>query len=261
MMNIGYIAGGLLSVLCYKIDRKQLWKKLNNRLSGKIKDKNVLTILYGILIILLAFLLRKASYSELINGIVAFLVIDIVFEGKVEKSTKIFEKKKWYNALSSISNSYICGFIAPLTYIIIFGNCGGIIYFLINLICEDDSFVIYNSLLSILNIIPSLLGCGVLFIVYALRNKTLKINLKGDFFKNLFEKPLININIIAAYIELVNFYYYEEVSGIHYIKSYGEYIGKIDEVTIDDYQSIIHGACFLLFVIFWIIIGKFGQII
>ncbi len=111
-----------------------------------------------------------------------------------------------------------------------------------------------------LNIIPTLIGGMFLYIVYIIRNKTFKINFKGDFLKNLFTNPLLNIYIFAAYIESVNFYYIED-KGVHYLKSYGVYQGKIDDLCVKDFLTVIYGVCFIFFVIFWIYIINKGSIL
>ncbi len=154
----------------------------------------------------------------------------------------------------------ICGFLAPLIYILIIGNGGGVIYTLIYYISDDESLKFINGILNVLNIIPTLIGGMFLYIVYIIRNKTFKINFKGDFLKNLFTNPLLNIYIFAAYIESVNFYYIED-KGVHYLKSYGVYQGKIDDLCVKDFLTVIYGVCFIFFVIFWIYIINKGSIL
>jgi len=99
-----------------------------------------------------------------------------------------------------------------------------------------------------------------LYIVYVVRNKTFKINFKGDFFINVFTNPLLNIYILAAYIESVNFYYIED-KGVHYLKSYGVYQGKIDDLCVKDFLTVIYGVCFIYYVIFWIYMVNKGSMI
>jgi len=154
----------------------------------------------------------------------------------------------------------ICGFLAPLIYILIIGNGGGVIYTLIYYISDDESLKFINGILNVLNIIPTLIGGMFLYIVYIIRNKTFKINFKGDFLKNLFTNPLLNIYIFAAYIESVNFYYIED-KGVHYLKSYGVYQGKIDDLCVKDFLTVIYGVCFIFFVVFWIYIINKGSIL
>ncbi len=62
--------------------------------------------------------------------------------------------------------------------------------------------------------------------------------------------PLLNVNILAAYIESVNFYFYYHENNMHYLKSYGDYNNKIDDVCIKDYISISYSICFIVFTMF-----------
>ncbi len=250
----------MLSILFWKFDRHRLAIKVNEKFSAKIRSKVVLQWVYFILIPTVGVIISLISNREIVNAIVAFFVIEISNSERKTVIKKSTEKKEFYNTLSLISKSLICGFLAPLIYILIIGNGGGVIYTLIYYISDDESLKFINGILNVLNIIPTLIGGMFLYIVYIIRNKTFKINFKGDFLKNLFTNPLLNIYIFAAYIESVNFYYIED-KGVHYLKSYGVYQGKIDDLCVKDFLTVIYGVCFIFFVIFWIYIINKGSIL
>lgn len=250
----------MLSILFWKFDRHDLAIKVNEKFSAKIRDKAVLQWVYFILIIILGVIISAISNSEIVNAIVAFFVIEISNSERKTVIKKSTEKKEFYNTLSLISKSLICGFLAPLIYILIIGNTGGVIYTLIYYTSDDEGLKFINSILNMLNIIPTLIGGMFLYIVYVIRNKTFKINFKGDFFINIFTNPLLNIYILAAYIESVNFYYIQD-KGVHYLKSYGVYQGKIDDLCVKDFLTVIYGVCFIFFVIFWIYMVNKGSMI
>jgi len=250
----------LLSILFWKFDRHDLAIKVNEKFSAKIRDKSVLQWVYFILIIILGVVISTVSNSEIVNALVAFFVIEISNSERKTVIKKSTEKKEFYNTLSLISKSLICGFLAPLIYILIIGNTGGVIYTLIYYTSDDEGLKFINSILNMLNIIPTLIGGMFLYIVYVIRNKTFKINFKGDFFINIFTNPLLNIYILAAYIESVNFYYIQD-KGVHYLKSYGVYQGKIDDLCVKDFLTVIYGVCFIYYVIFWIYMVNRGSMI
>ncbi|WP_346928251.1 hypothetical protein [Clostridium sp.] len=250
----------MLSILFWKFDRHDLAIKVNEKFSAKIRDKSVLQWVYFILIIILGVVISTVSNSEIVNALVAFFVIEISNSERKTVIKKSTEKKEFYNTLSLISKSLICGFLAPLIYILIIGNTGGVIYTLIYYTSDDEGLKFINSILNMLNIIPTLIGGMFLYIVYVIRNKTFKINFKGDFFINIFTNPLLNIYILAAYIESVNFYYIQD-KGVHYLKSYGVYQGKIDDLCVKDFLTVIYGVCFIYYVIFWIYMVNRGSMI
>jgi len=250
----------LLSILFWKFDRHDLAIKVNEKFSARIKDKSVLQWVYFILIIILGVIISLISNSEIVNALVAFFVIEISNSERKTVIKKSTEKKEFYNTLSLISKSLICGFLAPLIYILIIGNTGGVIYTLIYYTSDDEELKFINSILNMLNIIPTIIGGMFLYIVYVIRNKTFKINFKGDFFINVFTNPLLNIYILAAYIESVNFYYIQD-KGVHYLKSYGVYQGKIDDLCVKDFLTVIYGVCFIYYVIFWIYMVNKGSMI
>ena len=190
---------------------------------------------------------------------VAFSVLEIsgaIRGGDYKKLGKnASERKYFYNTVVILGKSLVCTFITPLIIILFFGNAPavayGMIYFFFNELDEGWG----EKILNILVIIPSIIGYGLLYFVYICRNKTFKINFKGEFFQNIFFMPLLNIYILGAYIESVNFYFIENCEVVHYLRSYGDYQGKVDEVAIRDFISIIYGVAGATFIIFIILIN------
>lgn len=257
-MGIGYIAGCLLSVLLWRFDRQVAAEKINNIIFGKLKNKIIVQFIYVIIVILICYIFSLINMRELNNFISAFIIIDI--SNTERKNLRKRERVHFYDSISTISRSMICGFIAPLFYIILGGNVLGVAYALIyNIWCCDEDYYLFRYLCIILNIIPSFIVDIMLYPVYAYRNKSLKVDFKGDFLKNLFISPLLNIDIFAAFLESVNFYYYFDSNNTSFIKSYGNYNNKIDEVAIKDYLSITYGVCLLAFICFFIIVAKIGY--
>lgn len=259
-MGVGYLFGCLLSILFWKIDRHNIFARAHERINRKIVNKIILQMMYLIFIAFFSLIIWIIPKSEMINAIVAFSVIEISNSERKTIIRKSGEKKEFYNTLSIISKSFISGFLAPMIYIIILGNMGGIIYTLIYYASDDEELKFMNSILNFINIIPTIIGGAFLYFIYVIRNKTFKINFKGDFFVNLFENPLLNIYVLAAYAESVNFYYYKEVNGVHYLKSYGIYQEKIDDICVKDFLTIIYGICIVTYMCFWFYMVTFGEI-
>jgi len=252
-MGIGYVFGCLFSILLWKLDRQGLFDLANTKLRGKIKNIYVVQFLYLSAVIAIYMgltLLANTSLiksSEVFNAITAFIVIDI--SNTERKNLNHTERRQFYDTMSTISRSLICGFIAPLFYIIVFGNSAAIVFTLIFNLSLDEDLNIMGIILSIACIIPSLVGEIFLYGVYAFKNKNLKIHFKGDYIHNLWRTPLLNVDILAAYIESVNFYFHYNGNNMHYLKSYGEYNNKIDDACIKDYLSISYSICFILFIV------------
>lgn len=139
-------------------------------------------------------------------------------------------------------------------FILTLGNNFAIAYMLIYNLNFIDYFNILKVVFTVLSIIPSLFTQLFLYIVYVTRNKKINVDFKGDYLLNSITRPLLNIDIMGAYIESVNFYYYFNEKDMHYIKSYGEYTNKIDNICIKDYLSISYGICLLTFVMFYVLV-------
>jgi len=245
-MGIGYVFGCLLSILLWKLDRQGLFNSINIKLRNKIKNIYVVQFLYISIIIAVYIGLSFINSNEVYNAIVAFMVIDI--SNTERKNLNHTEKKHFYDTMSTISRSLVCGFIAPLFYIIILGNEAAIVFTLIYNLSFDQELNIIGGILSIVCIIPSLIAEMFLYSIYIFRNKNLKINFKGDYINNFWRKPLVNVDILAAYIEFVNFYCYYNGNNMHYLKSYGQYNNKIDDTCIKNYLGVSYSICFILFI-------------
>ncbi|MFL0246757.1 hypothetical protein [Candidatus Clostridium stratigraminis] len=252
-MGIGYVLGCFLSIIVWKFDRQNLFVRINLNLEKVIKNKIMLQLIYCIVILLICLLLNKIKIIELSNFITAFLVIDI--SNTEKKNLRQREKVKFYDSISIISKSMVGGFIAPLLLIVFFGNLVSLIYmFVYNVYQLDEDFIIFKFLFTIFTILPSFIAEVFLYIIYLFKNKRYGIDFKGDFFVNFIMRPLLNVDILGAYVESVNFYYLYSSKNTSYLKSYGEYSKKIDDVCVKDYLSIGYGICLIIFIIFFLLI-------
>lgn len=252
-MGIGYIIGCLLSLIFWKIDRQKVFIKLNHGLNNLIKNKIIVQVFYILFIIIVCFFIEQLKTKELYNLITALLVIDI---SNTEKNNlKQREKVRFYDSISTISRAVVCGFIAPLIYVLFLGNVFGVIYMLIyNISMADENFEAFGLIFTVLTILPSLVAQVFLYFIYLCRNKRSAIDFKGDYLLNFLLRPLLNVDILGAYVESVNFYYLYSTKKTDYLKSYGEYTKKIDEICIKDYLSIAYGICLIVFVLFFILL-------
>ncbi|WP_187117377.1 hypothetical protein [Clostridium amazonitimonense] len=217
------------------------------------KYKIIINIFYFVLIYFIYYVIKLIGKSEIINFITAFVVIDISNSEKrnLELNTS---RIRFYDSITIACKGILSGFVAPLLYIVCFSNALGIIYFIIYNLNEIGGYDIFEILYTVLSIIPSLIIQVFFYFIYISRNKRLQIDFKGDYITNILTKPLLNLEIMAAYIESVNFYYHFEKDSMNYVKSYGSYNNKIDEYCIKDYLSIIYGLSFLFFAFFMIIV-------
>lgn len=203
---------------------------------------------YILSIILICLLLKKAASKEVYNAITAFLVIDISNTERYNLSIK--EKVDFYNTITTITRAIVCGFIAPLLYVLLFGNYFAITYAIIhNLSCEKD-YKLFLFAWRIFTIVPSLILQIFLYGIFVIRNKEISVDYKNEYLSGIFVNPLLNANILAAYVESINFYYYFNIKGTDYIKSYGKYNNSIEYRHIKDYLAIAYLVCTLFFVIF-----------
>ncbi|ERI91270.1 hypothetical protein HMPREF1982_03229 [Clostridiales bacterium oral taxon 876 str. F0540] len=252
-MGVGYVFGCLLSIVLWKVDRQIVFNFINNGLSKLIKSKVLLQILYTLTTGIICYAIYKVRPGEIINFIIIFLVIDI--SNTEKKNLKLREKVKFYDTISTISRALVCGFIAPVMYILIFGNFIGIAYMIIyNLYLQDEELYFFKYLFNLSTIVPAVIAQAFLYIVYFCRNKKSEIDFKGDYINNFFKRPLLNVDIMGAYVESVNFYYMYSSKKTDYIKSYGGYSKKIDSICVKDYLSITYGICIIIFIIFYLII-------
>ena len=253
-IGVGYVIGCLLSILLWRLDRQGLFNFVNIKLKRKIKNVYLVQFIYicaviaiyiGLTFMSNIFLVKS---NQIYNAITAFIVIDI--SNTERENLNHTERKHFYDTISTISRALICGFIAPLFYIIILGNQAAIVFMLLYNLSFDEDLNIIGIILSIATIIPALIAEAFLYIIYVFRNRELKIKFKGDYLNNLWKIPLLNVDILAAYIESVNFYFHYNGNNMHYLKSYGDYTNKIDDVCIKDYLSISYSICFILFTVF-----------
>lgn len=251
--GVGYVIGCLASIVLWKLERRRVIRIFNTCLCRCIPKLGIVEILYIVLIGIILYMFVILPQCEAVNFITAFLVIDI--SNTERKNLSLNERTHFYDSISMISRSIVGGFIAPLLYIAILGNGFGIAYMLLFNISTINDYPLIKRLFNIASIIPSALLQVFLYGVYLARNKKLTINFKGDYLINCVARPLLNIDILGAYIESVNFYYYFSDGGIHYVKSYGEYTNKIDIICIKDYLSITYGIAMIYFVAFFILIG------
>lgn len=251
-MGVGYIIGCFFSILLWKLDRFSFLEKFNACLKKVTKEDKYIEVVYLSIMLLLIIILSFLKSNEVVNCITAFLVIDI--SNTERKNLNLKERTHFYDSISLISKSLVSGFIAPLLYILIFGNGVGIAYMLIYHLSNLDEYVLIENLYNILTIIPAIIAQLLLYIVYLYRNKKLKVDFKGDYLINCIRRPLLNIDIFGAYIESVNFYYYFNDDDVHYVKSYGEYRNKIDIVCVKDYLSISYAIAMFFFITFFILI-------
>jgi len=247
-MGIGYVSGCLLSILLWKLDRQRLFNFINIKVKNKIENVYVLQFVYIFAIIVIYTGLIFVKDNQIYNALTAFMVIDI--SNTERKNLKNTDKRHFYDTISTISRALICGFITPLFYIITLGNAAAIVFTLIYNLSTDEDLNIIGIVRSIATIIPSIIAEVFLYIIYVFRNRNLSIKFKGDYIRNLLKIPLLNVDILAAYIESVNFYSYHNGNNINYLKSYGNYNNKIDDVCIKDYLSISYSICFIVFILF-----------
>ena len=252
-MGIGYIIGCIISILLWKVDRQYYFLTMNRVVSKLLKNKTLIYGYYILFTFIIIYLFTLIKNVEVINFLTAFIVIDI---SNTERENLIKRDRiHFYDSISTISRALVCGFVAPLFYILCFGNTFGILFMLIyNISLSINESQLMRFIYYLLSIVPCIITEMLLFIIYVVRNKKLSVKYKGDFLINSVSRPMLNVDILAAYIESVNFYYHYSNKETDYLKSYGEYSNNIDEISIKDYLSITYGICLIVFVVFFIII-------
>lgn len=209
-------------------------------------------IFWLIIIFILCFCIYIIKNIEIANFITAFLVIDISNTERENLAAK--EKVYFYNSISTISRALVCGFTAPFFYIAVLGNIFAIVYmFVCNLYFTDKDYDFFKFVFIIFTIIPSLIIELILYIIFIIKNNNRKPDFKGDFIANSLIRPLLNVDIMAAYIESINFYFHYNINNMEYLKSYGDYSKKIDEICIKDYLGIAYTVSIFIFCLFFIL--------
>ncbi len=225
--------------------------KFDKILRGILKFNILVEFIYIIIIVGIYFLSKLLKNSEIFNFITAFLVIDI--SNSEKKNLELKSKIKFYDSIMIACKSLLCGFVAPLFYIALFSsNYIGLMYALLFYISETQNYGFYTFFHRILSIVPSLLIQFMFYLLYIIRNRSFHIDFKGDYIVNTLTNPLLNIEIMAAYIESVNFYHHFDKEDMSYVKSYGGYNNKIDEICVKDYLSINYAIAFICFICFMI---------
>jgi hypothetical protein len=252
LIGIGYVIGCLFSILLWKFDRSKCTGIMNDYLKKYIKNNTILQFVYIAILLTVIISLHNNINNEIYNFVIAFLIVDV--SNTERRNLNIGERAHFYDSISLISKSLLCGFIAPLFYILVLGNEFAIVYMVLYNLSLSEDLPILKVMFTVLSIIPALFTQFLLYSVYLFRNKKFIIDFKGDYILNNFTRPLLNLDILGAYIESVNFYYYYNHKDMHYLKSYGTYSNKIDDICIKDYLSISYGICLLSFVGFFVLL-------
>ena len=102
------------------------------------------------------------------------------------------------------------------------------------------------------NIIPAFFAQGILYVIaFILGCK--EINFKGDYLVNSIKRPFLNLEIIAASIESVSFYYYFQDGEDGFIKVYGKDKNRLSIKSIIHYTGILYTASFVSYIVFIIL--------
>jgi hypothetical protein len=234
--------------LLWRLDRQRLFTLINTKFRRRVKNVYVIQFIYICGFTLIYIGLSYIKGNEVFNAITTFIVIDI--SNTERKNLNHTERKHFYDTISTISRALVCGFIAPLFYIVALGNKTSIVFALLYNFSLDEELNILGICKSLAIMIPALMAETFLYMIYVFRNKKLKIEFKGDYINNFYRIPLLNLDILAAFVESVNFYCYYNSNNMHYLKGYGNYAGKIDDACIKDYLSISYSICFILFTVF-----------
>ncbi|MGM9974652.1 MAG: hypothetical protein ACI33K_11500 [Clostridiaceae bacterium] len=247
-MGIGYTLGCLLSILLWSLKRSTVFNKIEYLGHKFHKGKILVYLLYLIMMItgVWFFLTYKNEWTSFI---IAFMVVDI---SNSEKSNINASELKFHKTIALNCKALVCGFVAPLFYILIFGNYMGFIYTLVFHISEQGNYRMLTYLLNILSIIPAFISQVILYGI-ALVIGCKDIDFKGDYIENSFKRPFLNLEVIAASIESVSFYYYFQEGKDGFIKAYGKEKNRLSFKNIIHYTGILYTASFVSYIVFIII--------
>lgn len=247
-MGIGYVLGCLISILLKKIDKYKIMENIYLK-TKKITKTNVLFIIITALFLaVLKYIFWLIPDEEVKNFITFFICIDISNTEFI--NLKKSGKKNFYNSVSTITKALVGGFIGPIFYTLLFGNYFAVIYYVLFLVNDILDKKLSNFIIRILNIIPAFLAGILFYLIYAIKNKTFLIDFKGDFIFNSIFNPLLNLNIIAANLESVNFYY---IKNQWEIKSYVNGRHNLDSICIREFLNYTYFICLIIFIIFIVI--------
>ncbi|MDP4090138.1 MAG: hypothetical protein Q8930_12815 [Bacillota bacterium] len=243
--------GCFASIIYWKLERCEFVKIYDNYLRKVVGRNHIIEALHIIMTGLIVYIFGVLPGYEVINALTAFIVIDV--SSTERKNLFISESTLFYDSISNISKSLVGGFTAPLVYILVLGNGFGIAYMLLFNLSMANDYPLIRRLYYTASIVPALLVEVIMYGIYFIRRRKIYIDFKGDYFKNCFFRPLVNIDILGAHIESVSFYYYFNDKEGHYVKGYGEYAKKVDMSCIKDYLSIAYGTAMIYFVVFFIL--------
>ncbi|AWZ48217.1 hypothetical protein C3495_05030 [Clostridiaceae bacterium 14S0207] len=245
---MGYTLGCLMSILLWNFNRENLYIYIPK----KIRRNKVLSLdfilIYTFFILGIMFLLRFILPKEMYNFLVGFLVID--FSTKEKENINVCRGKNLEEGIFNISEAVICGFIAPLFYIMLFGNLVGILYLQLKILGSIYNNEILNSIIKILNLVPSIIAESLLLIINIPKIKIKDKIFNGEYISNLFVNPLLNLDILASKIYEFNFYYYTRIKNTTYVKSYGSTNCKVKKDAIKEYQKHAYLCCLIYFIFF-----------
>ena len=177
------------------------------------------------------------------------MVIDI---SNSEKNNINASEIKFHETIALNCKALVSGFIAPLLYILVFGNYMGFIYFTLFNIVEQGNYRKLSHIVNVLTIIPAFIAQVILYVIaLVLGCKT--IDFKGDYIESSFKRPFLNLEVIAASIESVSFYYYFQEDEDGYIKAYGKEKNRISIKNIIHYTGILYTASFVSYIAFMVI--------
>ena len=146
-MGIGYTLGCLLSILLWSLKRSTVFNKIEEIGHRFHKGKIFVYLLYLIMMIagVWFFLTFKNEWTSFL---IAFMVVDI---SNSEKNNINASELKFHKTIALNCKALVCGFVAPLFYILIFGNYMGFIYTLVFHISEQGNYRMLTYLLNILS--------------------------------------------------------------------------------------------------------------
>ena len=259
-MNIGFMIGCFISIVFWGIDREKvlnnILQKLNGRYTYKI-IKVVHALLIGCMVGLIFYvekyvILENKLLGEILGVITGIIAIDVSNADK--KSIKCEGEKKYFcDTISLISRGITCGFIGPIIYVNIFGMYFALLHSMIYQYTLIHENTLINGLKNLLNVIPSMVAIICLYLLYIFRYKNIYLSFRGDFLKNMFLNPLLNVDILGAYAQGVGFYWYQQ-EGSAFMKAYGKFQRKIDRECVVNYISIAYAICLVVFVGSFIIV-------
>ena len=246
-MGIGYSLGCLVSILLWSFERERLFCTLDRFINKFIGNKAIRYTITAALIGIILFIFIRIK-GEYMNFIAAFLVIDLSHS---ERENIDAMEIKFHKTIAIACRALVCGFTAPLLYLVLLGNYGALIYFLLYNLCSLQDYKFLHPILRVLTIIPGIIAQGVLYLIYLVQGRgRAEIDFKGDYFTYIWERPLLNVEITAACMEDVSFYYFFSREDKSYMKSYGSEKKLLDEDNIQHYIGTLYLASFMIFLFF-----------